>query len=711
MDIFPEVIGIQLSFKNDSNEVEYIPSDLINILVEEIKRWPTIKIIEFWYNEETDLLKCEEYIKKIESCFAPPKIITYLKTPTFFDYSFEQKKDYYEKILTNLGYEEVELENNKQLKSRNGLGEFALETNSLFVLINGLVTTYRRSPLPNDIIGEFPENDFGSLLNNKKVNELRKNARILIPDNDGLDYLNSICSSSFLELFWRKKDSREEVNLLDERIAIYRNTLMIPQKAVRIDLGCGTAKRKGFIGVDRFLLPGVDIAADLNKRLPFEDNSVDLVYASHSLEHVQDLMFTMNEIYRICRHGAQVCIVVPYSEQKLNYANPYHLQVFNEHTPRFWTDYPESFIPKEEWVHPQGPYWGLSRSDHSAAIIDLRCIKMHFDYFPEYWDLSDEQKLAARKSKIDVCEQVMYHLISIKEETTDEEFTEMVQKMEYYEPPYMTIRKQKEEHERLSKEISILKEMNGELKEMNVGLIKDSQRLNEQIEAEYEKTNATIQKLRIEQEKSNGIKNSKDEEIQQARDMITDLHNSLKDYEDLKSAVINLANEKEAFHRSKLGKLKKRITKTDYWDLVGKEFSDLKDDSVIFGFKKKGYNLELSENLQDTPFIHYKIFNTRGVLKGVYIALSVDFSNCKGHIGIEILNSNGTIIENSSIMLNNINAQLPVYLPTRDIIFDESESYYIRIFGSGLEIPVKVYEFKKGSNRNPFFSLDFYTSQ
>ena len=35
--------------------------------------------------------------------------------------------------------------------------------------------------------------------------------------------------------------------------------------------------------------------------------------------------------------GAQVCIVAPYYNQGLNLANPYHVQVFNEHSPRFWT--------------------------------------------------------------------------------------------------------------------------------------------------------------------------------------------------------------------------------------------------------------------------------------------------------------------------------------------------------------------------------------
>ena len=77
---------------------------------------------------------------------------------------------------------------------------------------------------------------------------------------------------------------------------------------IKLDLGCGRAKSPGFIGVDRFALPGVDLVVDLNKRLPFEDDSVDLISASHSLEHIENLMATMSELYRVCKHGAQICV-------------------------------------------------------------------------------------------------------------------------------------------------------------------------------------------------------------------------------------------------------------------------------------------------------------------------------------------------------------------------------------------------------------------
>jgi SAM-dependent methyltransferase len=81
----------------------------------------------------------------------------------------------------------------------------------------------------------------------------------------------------------------------------------------RIDIGCGTRKVEGTLGVDNVAVPGVDIVADLDQGLPFKDNSVDAVYAYHILEHLNDFLGTMNEIYRVCKPGALVFVKVPHA--------------------------------------------------------------------------------------------------------------------------------------------------------------------------------------------------------------------------------------------------------------------------------------------------------------------------------------------------------------------------------------------------------------
>ena len=82
---------------------------------------------------------------------------------------------------------------------------------------------------------------------------------------------------------------------------------------VRLDIGCGRSKFRGTLGVDIAAVPGVNVLADLDSGLPFRDGSVDAIYTSHTLEHVRDLISTMEELYRVCRPGALVHIWVPHA--------------------------------------------------------------------------------------------------------------------------------------------------------------------------------------------------------------------------------------------------------------------------------------------------------------------------------------------------------------------------------------------------------------
>ena len=83
---------------------------------------------------------------------------------------------------------------------------------------------------------------------------------------------------------------------------------------LRIDLGCGGAKREGFIGLDYVSAPGVDFVLDLTKdRLPFPDGTVDHVFSAHFLEHIPTPAHLFQEIARSCRDGAKIEFWTPYA--------------------------------------------------------------------------------------------------------------------------------------------------------------------------------------------------------------------------------------------------------------------------------------------------------------------------------------------------------------------------------------------------------------
>lgn len=55
---------------------------------------------------------------------------------------------------------------------------------------------------------------------------------------------------------------------------------------IRLNLGCGRNIREGWVNADRSLLPGVDVVVDLEKELPFADDSADEILLSHVIEHI-----------------------------------------------------------------------------------------------------------------------------------------------------------------------------------------------------------------------------------------------------------------------------------------------------------------------------------------------------------------------------------------------------------------------------------------
>ncbi len=98
---------------------------------------------------------------------------------------------------------------------------------------------------------------------------------------------------------------------------------------LKVELGCGRAPREGFVHLDLAALPHVEIVYDL-RDYPwtcFEDESVDEVYGSHVLEHL-DFRKSMSEIYRILKPKGFFYAVVPYYTKSTAFSNPCHIHFF-----------------------------------------------------------------------------------------------------------------------------------------------------------------------------------------------------------------------------------------------------------------------------------------------------------------------------------------------------------------------------------------------
>ena len=67
-----------------------------------------------------------------------------------------------------------------------------------------------------------------------------------------------------------------------------------------LDVGCGSRKLPGAVGIDILRMPEVDIVYDLSTfPWPLGENEFDVIFMSHCLEHMEDLLKTLAEIHRI----------------------------------------------------------------------------------------------------------------------------------------------------------------------------------------------------------------------------------------------------------------------------------------------------------------------------------------------------------------------------------------------------------------------------
>jgi ubiquinone/menaquinone biosynthesis C-methylase UbiE len=95
---------------------------------------------------------------------------------------------------------------------------------------------------------------------------------------------------------------------------------------MKINIGSGNTKIDGFVTIDYDSNSNPDYQLDLeNDDLPFEDNTVETVVAHHILEHLGEGYFhCLQEIYRVCKHGATIDIRVPHPRHDAYLADPTH---------------------------------------------------------------------------------------------------------------------------------------------------------------------------------------------------------------------------------------------------------------------------------------------------------------------------------------------------------------------------------------------------
>ncbi len=118
---------------------------------------------------------------------------------------------------------------------------------------------------------------------------------------------------------------------------------------MKLNLGCGHRKREGWHNVDHSGECAPDEVCDLEALpWPWPDDSADAIEMRHILEHLgrdtATFLGIMGELWRVCRNGAAVTIVVPHPRHDAFLIDPTHvrpvlpqtLEMFSQRRNREW---------------------------------------------------------------------------------------------------------------------------------------------------------------------------------------------------------------------------------------------------------------------------------------------------------------------------------------------------------------------------------------
>lgn len=144
---------------------------------------------------------------------------------------------------------------------------------------------------------------------------------------------------------------------------------------MKLNLGCSDDQKPGWTNVD--MAPPADVIADLNIKWPWEDSTVDVIYAHDCFEHLQNpehpgnrgKIWAMNEAWRVLKPGGVLDLAVPcliLSDGKINpgaFADPTHVS--------FWTT-DDKYYFCEEWNNPQGERGRLGPAYGIKAVFGIR---------------------------------------------------------------------------------------------------------------------------------------------------------------------------------------------------------------------------------------------------------------------------------------------------------------------------------------------------
>ncbi|MEM7005562.1 MAG: methyltransferase domain-containing protein [Pseudomonadota bacterium] len=162
---------------------------------------------------------------------------------------------------------------------------------------------------------------------------------------------------------------------------------------VKLHWGCGSKRLPGWLNVDGWATPATDYVLDMRNTLPLSDNSVEIIFTEHVLEHFhhKDARGILADFHRTLKPGGMLRVIVP------------DLQIFAQK----YIEHARDFM-REHWKHCRndGEIINSVFYDHFHRTI--------FDYEMLRHDMveigfSDVRQATFRDSEVDALNQDTDH--------------------------------------------------------------------------------------------------------------------------------------------------------------------------------------------------------------------------------------------------------------------------------------------------------------
>lgn len=163
---------------------------------------------------------------------------------------------------------------------------------------------------------------------------------------------------------------------------------------IKLNLGCGHFKLKGFVNVDNYADCQPDIVHDLNHTpWPWSDNAADEIILSHVLEHIgggADIFKTIiQEIYRVGQNGAKIKIGVPDPNHDNYYGDPTHVRPI---TPQQLYLFSRAFLQRYKGtaITPLAVMWG----------VDFDVVHIQTNLDKQFKEFADSHQIAINETNL-----------------------------------------------------------------------------------------------------------------------------------------------------------------------------------------------------------------------------------------------------------------------------------------------------------------------